>query len=296
MGHYIERKGILDFVEMAKRFADECWSAEDVKEVLAPQGEKTYSVRIPGTGRMILMLNDESECRIVNSRNGEKELVGWGDIGTAWLQLMQLDKEPEARWTELYCRPYPKKTEVAPVQPKKESKVTKAKPEKRPKPESKKEVSKENPPVQQEPENMTLHEIQRDIPAPNPILEEKPGEEHSKPDEKSEEQQLPRQDSIENHPEYMPDEPEKEEKEPEITENEQKSTGDITENAENSMTDNKNINRGYKSAIANNLNNLQNLWNSGDPHRIEKMISILDDLHWRLKKVEEIEDTENEED
>ena len=61
------------FVEMAKRFADECWSAEDVKEVLAPQGEKTYSVRIPGTGRMILMLNDESECRIVNSRNGEKE-------------------------------------------------------------------------------------------------------------------------------------------------------------------------------------------------------------------------------
>ena len=73
-------------------------------------------------------------------------------------------------------------------------------------------------------------------------------------------------------------------------------TGNITENAENSMTDYKNINRGYKSAIANNLNNLQNLWNSGDPHRIEKMISILDDLHWRLKKVEEIEDTENEED
>ena len=91
-------------------------------------------------------------------------------------------------------------------------------------------------------------------------------------------------------------EPEKEEKEPEITENETKSTGNITENAENSMTDNKNINKGYKSAITNNLNTLQNLWNSGDPHRIEKMISILDDLHWRLRKVEEIEETENEED
>lgn len=103
------------FVEMAKRFADEYWSVEDVKEVLAPQGEKTYSVRIPGNGRMMLMLNDESECRIVNSRTGEKELIGWGDIGAAWLQLMQLNKEPETRWTELYRKPYPKKQEVAPV-------------------------------------------------------------------------------------------------------------------------------------------------------------------------------------
>lgn len=195
------------FVEMAKRFADECWSVEDVKEVLAPQGEKTYSVRVPGSGRMMLMLNDEAECRIVNSRTGEKEMVGWGDIGAAWLKLMQLDKNPEERWSELYCKPYPKKEEVAPVQPKKESKVTKAKPEK--KPEKKVETKKENPPEQQaqEPETMTLHEIQEDIPAPSPIPEEETKDEIAEDTkaEDAEEQQVPGQDSIENHPEYMPE-------------------------------------------------------------------------------------------
>ena len=240
---------------------------------------------------MMLMLNDESECRIVNSRTGEKELIGWGDIGAAWLQLMQLNKEPETRWTELYRKPYPKKQEVAPVQPKKESKVTKAKLEQKPK----KETIKENPPMQQKQE--TLHDIEPDIPETSPIEpEERPEDIKTDEPEAVGGQQLPGQDSIENHPEYMPSEPENEENEPVITESEQKNTGDLIENAENSMIDNKNINKGYKSAITNNLNTLQNLWNSGNPNRIEKMLSILDDLHWRLRKVEEIEETENEED
>ena len=163
-------------------------------------------------------------------------------------------------------------------EPKKQKKVTKAKVEK----------TKETKAPK------TLHDIEPDIPEPSPIEpEEQPEEIKTDEPETAGGQQLPGRDSIENHPEYMPDEPEKEEKEPEITENETKSSGNITENAENSMIDNKNINRGYKSAITNNLNTLQSLWNSGDPHRIEKMISILDDLHWRLRKVEEIEDTEN---
>ena len=100
--------------------------------------------------------------------------------------------------------------------------------------------------------------------------EEQPEDIKTDEPEAAGEQQLPGQDSIENHPEYMPDEPENEEKELEITENEQKSTGNITENTESSMTDNKNINRGYKSAITNNLNTLQNLWNSGDPTQDRK--------------------------
>ena len=89
-------------------------------------------------------------------------------------------------------------------------------------------------------------------------------------------------DAIENETETAQNRTEAEENEPEGT--------------ENGTIDSKNISRGYKSAITNNLNTLQNLWNSGDPHRIEKMISILDDLHWRLRKIEEIEEAENEED
>lgn len=274
-------------------FKDDLTSEEKIKklaDILAPAETKVYTIRIPGIGRLMISLRGlEREIEIVNVRSGEKETFTWEamlDTATRMCAVESIDAK-EA-WSKLYLEKFPEeeKPKVALVQqkksePKKQKKVTKAKVEK----------AKETKVPK------TLHDIEPDIPEPSPIEpEEQPEDTKTDEMEKGDEQQLPGQDSIENHPEYMPDEPEKEEKEPEITENETKSTGNITENAENSMTDNKNINKGYKSAITNNLNTLQNLWNSGDPHRIEKMISILDDLHWRLRKVEEIEDTENEED
>ena len=53
---------------------------------------------------------------------------------------------------------------------------------------------------------MTLHDIQEDLPAPSPVLEEVPEKQIADTEMvESEEQQLPGQDSIENHPEYMHD-------------------------------------------------------------------------------------------
>lgn len=118
------------FVEIAKRLKDESWTIEDIKERMAPDGERTFSIRIPGEGRCMLMLSSEADARIVNVRTNEADTAGWGEIGKAWMALMNFDMEPEKRWSELFCMPYPvKKAAVAPVQPttpKKESKVKKA--------------------------------------------------------------------------------------------------------------------------------------------------------------------------
>lgn len=122
------------FVEVAKCLSDESWTIEDIKERMAPDGECTYSIRIPGEGRCMLMLSGEADARIVNVRTGEADTAGWGEIGQAWMELMDFDTEPEKKWSELFCMPYPvgkteKKAAVAPVQQtahKKESKVKKA--------------------------------------------------------------------------------------------------------------------------------------------------------------------------
>ena len=81
------------------------------QRIMAPAGEKTYSVRIPGMGRIMLMLNDSGECRAVNLRTGEFEDVTWQQLRDAWETLSDFKhctgKSASDRWTELYHEPYP---------------------------------------------------------------------------------------------------------------------------------------------------------------------------------------------
>lgn len=146
-------------------------------ECLAPSGTKTYSVRIPGKGRMSLMIKENGEeIKLINMRDvSDKQTYTQEDVAAAFAHLFT-GEDAKTSWSDTYGEPFPKtekKPEVAPVQPKKESKVVKAK-----KPTSK----------------------------PKPKIE-KPKTEKLKEESKEEmkEQQLPGQDSIENHPEYMPD-------------------------------------------------------------------------------------------
>lgn len=137
------------FVEIYECMKED-WKAEDVIELMAPQGEKTYSVRVPKMGRFLLMVKDtETVVQLINVRSGEKTSWNWEDVTGGWLQLMDFDKTAEERWSQLYGREFPK---VAPVQPEKEpakktvkkpSKVTKAK--KEPKPEEKKPETDRKP-------------------------------------------------------------------------------------------------------------------------------------------------------
>lgn len=123
------------FVEMAKVIRGE--APDNAMETMAPDGEKTYSVRVPAEGRIMLMLSENS-CRMVNTRSGEKTETTIEEITEEWEKLISDYAHPEKCWSEIYCQPFPKteKAAVAPVQQKKPSKVQTKKPEKPKKTES----------------------------------------------------------------------------------------------------------------------------------------------------------------
>lgn len=110
-----------------------------IKEVLAPDGDKLYSVRPQGCGRIMLYLNDEKDEVILQVvRQGLKEKYAWENI-LSYLVLITEQEDAKQNWEELYGQKYQEKERIAPVQPKKEkrkeSKVVKAKPPKPKKPE-----------------------------------------------------------------------------------------------------------------------------------------------------------------
>ncbi len=103
-----------------------------VKAILAPSGEKVYSVKIPGTRRVMLILDDAKETFTVsNVRTGEKETGTWTDLLEAVYHMVDSEAETAGEaWTWIYNKPWPG-DKVAPVQQeapqqKKESKVRKA--------------------------------------------------------------------------------------------------------------------------------------------------------------------------
>jgi hypothetical protein len=220
--------------EALKRDAD----VEEIKRILAPAGEKIYSIRIRGIGRIMMVLRDDKdEITLVNERTGEKETETWESLTQAWKDSMWLDMTSERSWEIVYEQSYPGKAEVAPVQP--ERKVVKVNPEK-PKKPNKEETAwgvnktEESPverndrnleqkPVQQsaketiedwerrmsEPKQETLHEIDKEMPKPEPVEGPKQDPECVEPSEtaseNAEEQQLPGQADISDYPEYMPE-------------------------------------------------------------------------------------------
>lgn len=117
------------FVEMARVIRGEV--PGDAIETMAPDGEKTYSVRVPAEGRIMLMLSENS-CRMVNTRSGERTETTIEEITEEWEKLITDCDHPEKNWSEIYCQPFPKaeKAAVAPVQQKKPSKVQTKKPKK----------------------------------------------------------------------------------------------------------------------------------------------------------------------
>lgn len=177
--------------------ADKCTDGT-ISELMAPAGEATYSVRVQGKGRIMLMISEDS-IKMVNIRTGEKEDTDWDEIGYWWSEIAG-NKEA---WECLYGETFPEKQEVAPVQqkkPDKPSRVVKAKPEEKKKPEKeeKKEPSKEL-------EQRTLYELEPDIPIPEPV-EPETEELQEKPKEEPQEENLPGQQDMENdYPETAPE-------------------------------------------------------------------------------------------
>lgn len=117
---------------------------DPIKELLAPDGDKLYSVRPQGCGRIMLYLNDEKDEVILQVvRQNLKERFTWSDI-LGYLVLITEQEDAKKNWEELFGQQYPEKEKIAPVQPKKEKrkepKVVKAKPPKAQKQEIEKPV------------------------------------------------------------------------------------------------------------------------------------------------------------
>lgn len=158
-----------DMPELFIKIAQSSIETEELMNVLAPSGEMIYSVRIPGTGRLMLSIKvNTGRITITNVRSMEKTEWNIEDLAESVINIfsMAADTEDSAKaWTSIFKEEYPKKTEIAPVQQekpvqRKEKKVQKAKIEK-PKPQS--------------------------------------------VEENTEEEQIPGQDSVLNHPEYLPE-------------------------------------------------------------------------------------------
>ena len=193
-------------------------------ENLIPDEKAMYIVRIPGAGRcMLSMKAEEDTVKLINIRDSSaNETYTKQELEDALKKMLPDTDSWRNAWVSLYGEKLPaeKNAAVAPVQPKaaprKESKVIvpkKPEPEKSVQniPES---VSKTQESVPESKEivsetaqkkEMTLNDVNPEIPAPDPkqIKEDVPEE---KPDvQQDTNEQIPGQDEIQNHPEYMPE-------------------------------------------------------------------------------------------
>lgn len=250
------------YLKISQKLIDGICTQEDIAECMAPQGVATYTTRIRGIGSVMLML-DEEECHIVVTRTGEKEDTTWGDIGYQWKKIYG-SKE---NWEEIYGEKFPEKEEIAPVQdvPKVVKPVQQSTVIQKDEPQEKVGQKPEEVPENEESESIpnkeqTLHDVEPSIPEPDPI----PEPEHvSEEDVEVIEQQIPGQDTVENHSEWMQDEQQSEEE--------------------------------LKAAVSEELEALNDFWNGQYNRKEELMLGILREMQDNLEKLEKYEEgTEDE--
>ena len=125
-----------------------------MQEILAPNGEKVYSIRIQGHGRIMLIMKDtENEITVFKVRSNEKERYDWNNV-KHYVDTLISEKTAKERWEELYQETFPEKEGIAPVQQTKQRKESKVKRAKVPeKPKTKPSDIKENAKEQEYVEN-----------------------------------------------------------------------------------------------------------------------------------------------
>lgn len=153
-------------------------------EILAPAGQKMYMARVQGVGKMALVINGR-RITLTNVREDSKEEYTPEDIEKALAELYRRswtsDTIPETArrmWERIYQREVP---EVAPVQPKKETKVsTPQKPEKAKSDHKTAENDKKPQKTDEnEPKSNESGKLDRDELMPEPVEEEEEEEKKS---------------------------------------------------------------------------------------------------------------------
>ena len=174
----------------------------EIIDVLIPQGDAVYTVRIPGERRTQIIVNSEG-ATVVNLKTLERNKYTEDQICLVARSLVDGGSSPEEQYKKLYGEDLtPEEPEIAPVQPtdspkekkpekRKESRVTKAntEPKKKPKEPEKK------------PEQMTIPGA-----APDPAPEEPQTQVNDSPSgETDADDQVPGQTDLENDfPQYCP--------------------------------------------------------------------------------------------
>ena len=187
----------------------------EIMDVLIPQGDAVYTVRIPGERRTQIIVNSDGAV-VVNMKTLERSKYTDREICDAVRSLIDGGSSPEERYRDLYGEELTveEESEVAPVQPdetpkekkpekRKESRVTKAntEPKKKPKEPEKK------------PEQMTIPGATPDPTPEEPetqVNDPSSGENDTSnqdTDTMGSEEQVPGQTDIEkDFPQYCPDE------------------------------------------------------------------------------------------
>lgn len=144
------------------------FNTDNIVELFAPSGERIYSIRLQGVGRIAVSFkSDESYVSTINMRTNEKNKWSLDDLYIAVIKVIDTQEtDVKQAWQQLYTRPWPvepepEKAKVAPVQPKKEAakkekKVVKAKVDK---PAPEKEITPEETPVENEPSEIATNAI-----------------------------------------------------------------------------------------------------------------------------------------
>ena len=143
-----------------------------IKEIFKPIDQQTYVTRVPGEGKIILIVKNEGAALTI-ARSEVKTNHSWEEINSAWAELMPVSNGQEGHifmeakdaYEFTYGKPIEEeKPEVAPVQPKRVEVPKKAEPKK----ETPKKVIKEPDPVEAEPVDDGDEEIERRSCDPEP--------------------------------------------------------------------------------------------------------------------------------
>lgn len=161
---------LYDTPELFEKIYETSLAEDELTDILAPSGDMIYSVRIQGVGRIMMSIKTElGRITLTNTRSMEKEVYDVEDLVAAAIEVYsRVSPELEnakASYEKMFNEPFPEKQEVAPVQQEKAA-VKK---------EKKVQKAKVEKPV------------------------------HRQEKTESEDEQIPGQDSVMNHPEYMPE-------------------------------------------------------------------------------------------
>lgn len=188
----------------------------EIMDVLIPQGDAVYTVRIPGERRTQIIVNSDG-ATIVNLKTLERSKYTEDQICDAVRSLIDGGSSPEEQYKMLYCENMtPEEPEVAPVQPDETPKEKK--PEKRKESRVTKAVTEKKKTMEPEmkPEQMTIPGAAPD-PAPDEpqtqVNDSSSGEtdaDNQNTESMVTDEQVPGQTDLENDfPQYCPDEGDK---------------------------------------------------------------------------------------